>query len=454
MRQGSRALLPVLLILLLSAGLLSYSNRVLRCDEANTLYQYASDPLRALFSYATPNNHLLHSLQVWAITSLAGTSALVLRFPAFAALLIALALAYRVGRRLAGGDHRAGVLALILLGTAHIIPDFAINARGYTLAVALTLALIDLVFATSPVRFERRTYQYSLMAISAAHVLTLPSMILATGAVGLWVLVRQTQDQRYRLLIAPLIIGTLIGTIPYLPSATTGVIGLHLGAYGIFDLGVLLNEWSQMVFSTSSAPVISVFFGAALVLGVIAALVTRRHKALTATLVVVGVGVLAILMQYALTGRTLFARNYLYLIAPLVLLAGAGGVWLLRRATLPVALIILLISVSTWARLDSPEAFERIVIEQVNERVTASDWLIVGPCFNAPVLHYLTHNERSEVLFERPNIDRVVVLSREGTLDDTLALFDATNRVSACQPDPTWTPIVNAFTCTPVLDAP
>ena len=70
----------VALILTALALYAPYLNRIMFCDEANTLYQYSQDLARALFSYATPNNHMLHSALVWTMTHLAGTSTVAVRF--------------------------------------------------------------------------------------------------------------------------------------------------------------------------------------------------------------------------------------------------------------------------------------------------------------------------------------------------------------------------------------
>ncbi|MEO8393863.1 MAG: hypothetical protein ABI700_12800, partial [Chloroflexota bacterium] len=167
--------LATIIVLVLAANALyaPYINRIMMCDEANTLYQYADDLLRALFSYATPNNHMLHSALVWTITNLAGTSPVAVRFVALSSALLATALMFRVASRFAG--FRAGVAAAAFLIATLSFADYAVNARGYTLSVALTLLLIDRLFLTRSI-YTRR-YRYSLLLISFALILLLPSMI-------------------------------------------------------------------------------------------------------------------------------------------------------------------------------------------------------------------------------------------------------------------------------------
>ncbi|MBL8132860.1 MAG: hypothetical protein JNL42_13455 [Anaerolineae bacterium] len=451
-RRLSAIFPPALMIFIACAMLLPYTDRVMYCDEANTLYQYASSPVRALFSYATPNNHLLHSLQVWAMTTLAGTSGAVVRFPAFAAALAALALAYRTSARLVTGDalgrRNAGMLSMAFLLTAFGFADYAINARGYTLSIALTLALIDLVFATPPGRFYRRRHQYSLILVSAALILTLPSMILASGAVGLWALIQQRRDRRWRRIAAALIVGGLIGALPYLPSVFAGLMSAHLGMFGEFDLIYLLEGWMQMVFSTGNTPVLGALFAAATLYGGVLSARSPKPTALPAALLL-GIASAAVLGQFVLTGHALFARNYLYLIAPLALLAGAGGARLLRGFSPAAVLLLTAAGAFSLPALDGVY-MEKAIIGQIDQHVGDTDWLIVGPCLNAPALHHLTQTGRADLLFERPGISRVIVVTREGSIEDNLAYFDAADRVRACQPfsDIAWAS-VNAFVCQP-----
>lgn len=452
-RRLSAIFPPALMLFIACAMLLPYTDRVMYCDEANTLYQYAGSPVRALFSYATPNNHLLHSLQVWAMTTLAGTSGVVVRFPAFAAALTALALVYRTSARLITGDalrrRNAGLLSMAFLLTAFGFADYAINARGYTLSIALTLALIDLVFTTPPGRFYRRRHQYSLILVSAALLLTLPSMILASGAVGLWALLQQRRDRRWRRIAAALIVGGLIGALPYLPSLLAGLVSAHLGMFGEFDLLYLLEGWMGMVFSTGSAPVLGALFAAAALYGGVLSARSSKPTALPAAGLLLGIAGAAVLGQFALTGHALFARNYLYLIAPLALLAGAGGARLLRGFSPAAVLLLTAAGAFSLPALDGVY-MEKAILGQIDQHVRDSDWLIVGPCLNAPTLHHLTQTGRADLLFERPGVSRVIVVTREGRIQDNLAYFDAADRVRACQPfsDIAWAS-VNAFVCQP-----
>lgn len=427
-----------------------YANRVMFCDEANTLYQYASDPIRALFSYATPNNHMLHSIQIGAITSLAGQSSPVVRFPALAAAAIALALAYRVAARLMPGPNRqrrrAGLAAAALLATAFGFADYAINARGYTFAIVLTLVLIDLLFAENPARFRRRTHRFSVMATAAALVLTLPTIVLASGPAWLWLLARARRDRRFLEPVAALAFGTLAGAVPYLPSLAAGLIGSHLGMFGEFDFGLMANGRLAMAFSTTSAPALGAAFALAVLAGAWASARTHPPAVLVAA-VLVGTALLAAAGQFSLTGKVLFARNFLYLLAPLAVLGGIGAAWALRRATAPAAALALALSIGPFALLDGVYV-EKAVITQIEAMLQPNDWLIAAPCLNAPVLHYFSQAGQTAVLTERPGVDRVLLITRAGTPASNLAPLGAERWAATCQPagEPLWSE-VTVYAC-------
>jgi hypothetical protein len=140
-----RLLTITLLLLIFAALTIPYLNRTMQYDEAYTVRHFAVSPVRALFSYTDPNNHLLHSFIVWGISLVSGTSPVAVRFPAFGFALLSLGMMFRLGKRLI--NFEGGVMAAILLATNLTFADYAVNARGYTLSIFLALALIAQVFA-------------------------------------------------------------------------------------------------------------------------------------------------------------------------------------------------------------------------------------------------------------------------------------------------------------------
>lgn len=419
-----------------------YLNRIMFCDEANTLYVYAQDLARALLSYATPNNHMLHSALVWCMTNLAGTSAPVVRFIALAGAMLSVALMFRVAAKVAG--LRAAVAACVFLITTFAFADFAINARGYTLSVALTLLLIDRIFLTRNVWTRR--YAYSLMAICFALILLLPSMLMLIAAAAAWFLWCARSQRHYISLIPPMIVGVAAAGVFYLPSFMQGLFSQHINAFGESDLLVLLRLWLEQTFNT---PIIGLIFATSCIAGVV--MLARRYLRARAIIVMVlAVTALVAIAQIIVLHKLFFARNYLFLIAPIALLGGIGFSYFARRWTVPLMALMLVASAIPLRGLDG-DYLEKQVVALVNQNVGEHDQILCGPCFNAPVQHYLLHNDQGYKLFFSPETERVFVLLREGTYQDVLALYNMQNNVTDCQPvtDGSWGAF-EVYLCQPI----
>ncbi len=416
---------------------------MMMCDEANTLYQYADNFVRALFSYATPNNHMLHSVLVWGVTNAAGTSPVAVRFVAFSAALLAVALMFRVATRFAG--YGAGVAATAFLITTLTFADYAVNARGYTLSVTLTLLLIDRLFLTRNI--YTRHYRYSLLAISFALILLLPSMIMLLVAAGIWILWKSRRQPRYRSLIPPMIAGVALASAFYAPSFLHGdLFNQDISQFGESDLLTLLNLWIDQTFGT---PIIGLLFAISCVGGIVV-LFRRYRPARDLILVLLGTTALIAVGQMIVLHKLFFARNYLYLIAPVALLGGIGLSHVVGRYTLPLIAGVLILSIIPLQQLDR-DYIEKDVYARVEQNVSDTDEILAGPCFNAPIQYELLHSGQGDKLFTTPPKQRVFVLYRERTYEDVLKLYNMQDKVADCKKvtDGSWDPF-DVYVCKPI----
>ncbi|MBN1200620.1 MAG: glycosyltransferase family 39 protein [Anaerolineae bacterium] len=329
------------LILLIVAALdLAYITRPLKYDERFTLEHYAITPDRALFSYSTPNNHMLHSLLVWSMTALAGDSRVAARFPTFALALISVALTYRLARRML--DPPTGHAAAALLGSTLAFAEYSINARGYTLTLVLTLLLAERLLY--PDHALTRCCRRAVLFICGALVLTLPSMIVLIGAAALWLawdagrLPLRAYVHRWR----PLIVGAGIGGLFYVPPLIVGDMQSHMQRFGYTDPLETFTGWLGMVFSTDGA---SVVFAVGCLVGGVALWTRPRLRPVRRwTLAALGCALVLGLAQWALTGRLFYPRNYLYLLAVLCPVGGLGLRIIFGRHVTWVAAGLLLVS--------------------------------------------------------------------------------------------------------------
>ena len=116
----------------------------MRLDEASSFAMYATaSPLVPLLTYETPNNHILHSILMWASVNLFGPSEWAARLPAFLAS-ICIPLGILAASRNLLSPMIAAIGAGLYTGST-ISADIATNARGYPFVICAMLILIGLL---------------------------------------------------------------------------------------------------------------------------------------------------------------------------------------------------------------------------------------------------------------------------------------------------------------------
>jgi hypothetical protein len=431
--------LIVVILLLGSFGFfLSFARRTMQYDEAYTLRHFAVHPGIALLSYTEPNNHKLHSLLVWVSTMLAGKSLIAVRFPALSFAVLALAMMYRVGRKV--GGWQVGLAAAVFLATNGVFTDYAVNARGYTLTIFLTLVLIDQVFLTPP-RPTRRS-RYRLMLTACALLLTLPTMALLLAGVIVTLVWQARTGRKLLLLVPPLVIGSIAGGLFYLPAVMLGSLARSAGRFGYRELAPLAAETWTMIFGTP---------GAGLVLAICCAcgvLVVFRRGHVTLRQAVIGIAgtALALLLaQFVLTGQVFYGRNYLYLLPLVCVIAALGTTLLARRGTVIVAVAVAVISIVPLRTLLGAETVFDQLLARFDVLVTDSDMVVIGIFADEPMFYSLEQRGQMDLLFLSENKTRLLVVTQAG--DDPATLLDVyglTDYVAGCQQseDGRWQPFV------------
>lgn len=436
--------LIVITLLMLSFGFfLSFVGRTMQYDEAYTLRHFAVHPGIALLSYTEPNNHKLHSLLVWASTALAGKSLIAVRFPALMLAVLALAMMYRVGRKV--GGWQVGLAAAVFLATNSVFADYAVNARGYTLVIFLTLALIDQVFLTAP-RPTRRS-RYGLMLTACALLLTLPTMALLVAGVIVTLLWQVRKQRKALLLVPPLVIGSIGGALFYLPAVMLGSLARTAGRFGYREIAPLAAETWTMIFGTPRAGLVLAicFAGGVLVLlwrgGVSRQVTALRQVALG----IGGTAVVLLLVQFALTGQVFYGRNYLYLLPLVCVIASLGMTLLSRRGTAVAALVVAVIAVAPLrATLGAETVFDQL-LARFDQMVTDSDLVVIGNFADEPMFYSLEQRGQMDLLFLSENKTRLLVVTQAA--DDPATLLDVyglMSYVAGCQQseDARWQPFV------------
>lgn len=339
MRRFIRVITIVGLLLLITAIYSPSIDRIMQCDEANTLYKYASNPASALFGYTTPNNHLLHSFFVWITTSLMGLSHIAIRYTALMAGILTLAMAYRVGRKVL--NHHSGLASIAILGTSLGMASFSLDARGYTLSAFLTLVFIELIFLYKA--NENPHHRYFLILVSFLLLLVLPTMVLLLFPILIWKLrtIAQSKSPKVRIQSIKSILSICVGGIGafffYIPAIIEGSIFDHLSAFGEPDPITLLVRWLELGYSP---PILGVFAFVSIAIG-FTFLIVKSHqtKLVVGIVLILSVAITVAIIQFLATGHTLYARNYFYLFPILAVVGGVGLATLLRQWTLPLTIL-------------------------------------------------------------------------------------------------------------------
>jgi len=356
--KAFRQLLTVVVLLILITIITGTSiQRTLQCDEASTLYKYAHNPISAILGYTTPNNHLLHSLLMWITTNLMGMSHIGVRFTAFMAGILTCALGYRIGRKL--HNHYSGIGVMLILATNLEFVQFMLDGRGYTLSALFTLALIYIVIVV-PKKSNKRHRILELL-LSFALLMVIPSMALYIGAILLLLGIQYLQSRNYTIIrqIVSIITGGIIAFMFYLPAIVIGDILSTLGGFGEPSFMVLITRWLELAYLPM---IFGVLYLLATLIGFIVLYRIHKHYTLLACIgliVVVAFG--AAILQDLLTGRTLFARNYLYLVPVLAISGGIGLGFIFRRYITIVAILIMLGMSPFISQIRGAEAITQLI---------------------------------------------------------------------------------------------
>ncbi len=221
--QRERVHYVTLLLLLLLGFLvrLYYLKVPLKFDEAGSFLCNALRPALAAASfYATPNNHILHSLLMRCAYLIFGGAPWAFRLPAFISGVLIIPASYAVVRRLVNAN--AALIAAGLAASSSILVEYSVNARGYTLMVFLFLCVL---YVASHLQKSNNRFLWVLLALFAALGLyTVPVMLYPLSIVFCWlffsIVLEKDNPRRFsrlKELFGSLLLIALITFILYLP---------------------------------------------------------------------------------------------------------------------------------------------------------------------------------------------------------------------------------------------
>jgi len=181
--EPGRALGWLFMVLCLGIAVRAYFlAQPVRYDEAYTFLNFVNGPLLPLFDYAYPNNHVLHTILMKLSTMLFGAHPASLRLPAFIAGIASIPLMFCLARTLS--RDRSATFATVIIAVFPYLILYSTNARGYSIVVFLTLALIWVAAQTA--QSPSIAASAVLSIIGAFGLLTIPSTAFAVAGVYLW----------------------------------------------------------------------------------------------------------------------------------------------------------------------------------------------------------------------------------------------------------------------------
>ena len=304
----------------------------MRYDEAVAWAWYVGRSWGTIVSrYPQPNNHVLYSLLAKVTGAPANHAPWALRLPALIAGVAIVPLIWAVGRRYA--DKFSALLAAALCVGSTPLVLYSTNARGYTLVVAVFLAML---LVADDVRVRPTTGRWaSLVLLAALGLYAIPVMLYPMGVVLLWLALangsfRTHAGERFLLWLAAVTVIILaLAALLYIPillhDGPRALIGnkfVSSSKWVVFQRELWRSAGPTIVSWTSPLPPWSAWIVVPLALyGV------RRSRSRVLPSLAMATAIWCALLLVA-THRAPFVRVWIFLV-PLFLLAVARGV---RRA--------------------------------------------------------------------------------------------------------------------------
>ena len=211
------ALASMVLMFLLLLGVLRNLGVPMRTDEAASLVSFGvADPFVIIGRYGTPNNHMLHSLLLWASIQVFGIEPWAVRLPALLTTLASVPLMAIAATRSWG--RMAGLVAATIWVSMPITIELATNARGYPMVILVTLLMIALL---PSLRLQRPGSGVLFVIAGVIGLISVPVMAypLSILHAGLFLTRWGAEGIRAALRVVPLTVLTILLTaIAYLPG--------------------------------------------------------------------------------------------------------------------------------------------------------------------------------------------------------------------------------------------
>lgn len=430
MRKQYQWIQAVVLLFIVFAVYVAKINHTAGIDEVMTFFKYTRS-LPDVLLYDAPNNHFLHSILVWLSTALMGPSLIAIRIPAFMASFIALALLYRLGK--CWGNHYIGLIALMLMGITHGFFTYTVDGRGYTLTILFAILLIDsMPLLGEP--FSRNKGIYAFL-LSMGILLLIPSNGFLLIAIIGWQFLVAAYTRKPKLLInsAPYIIGSVLCAIFYAAKLLTT---FPDGLSREFHVGFRnLNGFIfQSVLTLFENPAFSILLMGVFLWGALITFLRHRTPRFIFSASVFVVSGILILIQWVVTDRLFFPRNFLYLL-PLITIIGAIGIYSLSKFRINLIVSVLLLIGGLWG-IQTLERNSHVadMLVAFDDNALDGDVLFVGGGVYDPLYYHirLQGDTLRDYFVASDQSDRFVIMPTTMEVDEIISLHELDPYIDTC----------------------
>ncbi|UCC91517.1 MAG: glycosyltransferase family 39 protein [Candidatus Aenigmatarchaeota archaeon] len=207
------------IILILSIGFrLVYLDQPMKHDEAATFNNFASKSMFQIsVDYYSSNNHIFHSIFVHLSYLLFGKDEIFIRFPAFIFGILSILSIYFLARKIL--DRNVALLSMLLLSVSQFFINYSSEARGYTLAVFLSILTVYFIFEA--LKTEKLKFWLISAVLVSLTMYTIPSMFYFFLGISVWVIFvkakKLSRNQKFKNPLLFLLLSGFITTVLYMP---------------------------------------------------------------------------------------------------------------------------------------------------------------------------------------------------------------------------------------------
>jgi hypothetical protein len=449
---------PLFLVLAIGIAVRAYFlAQPMRYDEAYTFMNYINGDFTRAFYYPIPNNHVLHTLLAKLSTSIWGAHPESIRLPAFLAGIGCIPLTFCLCRELIPG--KSGLFASASMAVFPYLVLYSTNARGYSIIVFLTLALMLL-----GARFAKKlSVELSAMlsAIAAFGLLTIPSMAFSIAGVYLWLFCAHISNGNgFGRVLRGFVFPSAMMTLAFAAILYSPVVFVTNGLQSLVSNEFVQAQASEVFFSQVQAhfagavadytrdipPALSIFCVILVLVGMYGAAKRRNWQVFLILPSVLAAAAALLIVKHAIP----YPRTWIYIIPLVLIVADAGWTYGMEKLTKPWRMAALngmlcagafyavsLISTNAIAKYPDTGNFSeaRVVASFLESVITKNDAVDGIVPVDYPTYFYLWYEDMGDIRprRERPELDRFYVVKKsdysieETTRDKVVKVFEMDN---------------------------